>query len=180
MVIEARFCDCVKNLWIINFRRLNFMVYELYFNKALSLYSKWLLLKENLFSWRCEWQIQKYYRKNKCITIWEIFEEREKRNYSTCSNTCDWCCLVTKSRLTLLWPHGLWPLALSMGFPRHEYWEFTSPGDLSDPRIKLRSPAWAGRLAELFTTEPPGRVCNHQRDRTPPPKKKKKNTKKRL
>ena len=34
---------------------------------------------------------------------------------------------------------------LSMGFPRQEYWSglpFPSPGDLPDPRIKPRSPAW--------------------------------------
>ena len=34
---------------------------------------------------------------------------------------------------------------LSMGFPRQEYWSglpFTFPGDLSNPGIELRSPAW--------------------------------------
>ena len=34
---------------------------------------------------------------------------------------------------------------LSMGFPRKEFWSglpFPSPGDLSDPGIKLMSPAW--------------------------------------
>ena len=32
-----------------------------------------------------------------------------------------------------------------MGFPRQEYWSglpFPSPGDLSNPGIKLTSPAW--------------------------------------
>ena len=45
---------------------------------------------------------------------------------------------------------------LSVGFPRQEYWSglpFPSPGDLSDPGIKPRSPALAGRY---FTNEPPG------------------------
>ena len=44
--------------------------------------------------------------------------------------------------------------ALSMGFPRQEYWSglpFPPPGDLPDPRIKSVSPALAGRL---FTPEP--------------------------
>ena len=43
----------------------------------------------------------------------------------------------------------LWTVArqapLSMGFPRQEYWSgfpFLSPGDLPDPRIEPRSPAW--------------------------------------
>ena len=34
---------------------------------------------------------------------------------------------------------------LSMGFPRQEYWSglpFPSPGDLLDPGIEPRSPAW--------------------------------------
>ena len=45
--------------------------------------------------------------------------------------------------------------ALSMGFPRQEYWSglpFLSPGHLSYPRIKPVSPALASRL---FTAEPP-------------------------
>jgi len=44
--------------------------------------------------------------------------------------------------------------ALSMGFPRQEYWNgpFPSPGDLADTGIKLASPTLAGRF---FTTEPP-------------------------
>jgi hypothetical protein len=34
---------------------------------------------------------------------------------------------------------------LSMGFPRREYWSgfpFPSPGDLLNPGMKLKSPAW--------------------------------------
>ena len=41
------------------------------------------------------------------------------------------------------------PGPLSMGFSRQEHWSgfsFPSPGDLSDPRIKLGSPALAGRF----------------------------------
>ena len=40
-----------------------------------------------------------------------------------------------------LWPHGLYPLA--MGFSRQECWSgepFPSPGDLTSPEIKTRSP----------------------------------------
>ena len=47
--------------------------------------------------------------------------------------------------------------SLFMGFPSQEYWNglpFPSPGDLSDPGIKLMSPALAGGF---FTTEPPGK-----------------------
>ena len=54
-----------------------------------------------------------------------------------------------------------WPAAcqaaLSMGFPRQEYWSelsFPSPGDLPDPGIESMSPALAG---EFFTTETPGK-----------------------
>ena len=68
------------------------------------------------------------------------------------------CCLVTKSCLTLVTP---WTVAcqapLSMGFPRQEYWSglpFPSPRDLLDPEIELESPALA---AGFFTTEPAGK-----------------------
>ena len=43
------------------------------------------------------------------------------------------------------------------GIFQQEYWSglpFPSPGELLDPRIKLMSPALAGRF---FTTEPPGK-----------------------
>ena len=53
----------------------------------------------------------------------------------------------------------LWTVAhqapLSMGFHSQEYWSglpFPSPGDLSDPKIRAGSPAWAGRF---FTMEAP-------------------------
>ena len=46
----------------------------------------------------------------------------------------------------------------SMGFSRQEYWSglpFPSPGDLSDPGIKPRSPALQ---ADALTSEPPGKL----------------------
>ena len=46
---------------------------------------------------------------------------------------------------------------LSMGFSRQEYWSglpFPSPGDLPDPGIEPRSPAWQ---ADVLTSEPPGK-----------------------
>ena len=46
---------------------------------------------------------------------------------------------------------------LSMEFSSYEYWsglQLPTPGDLSDPGIKPRSPALAG---VFFTTEPPGK-----------------------
>ena len=49
---------------------------------------------------------------------------------------------------------------LSMGFSRQEYWSglpFPSPGDLPDPGIEPRSPAFQ---ADALTSEPPGK---HQR-----------------
>ena len=67
------------------------------------------------------------------------------------------CCLVAKSCLTLF--ENPWTVAhqalLPIGFPSQEYWSgmpFPSPGDISDPEIKLVSPALVGRF---FTTEPP-------------------------
>ena len=47
--------------------------------------------------------------------------------------------------------------ALSMAFPRQEYWSglpLPSPRDLPDPGIKPTSPAL---VDELFSTEPPGK-----------------------
>ena len=49
----------------------------------------------------------------------------------------------------------------SMGFSRQEYWSglpFPSPGDLTDPGIKLRSPALQ---ADSLPSEPPGNTNNH-------------------
>ena len=52
-----------------------------------------------------------------------------------------------------------WPVAcqapLSMGFPRHEYWnglQFLPPGDLPNQGTEPEYPALAGGF---FTTEPP-------------------------
>ena len=48
---------------------------------------------------------------------------------------------------------------LSMGFSRQEYWSglpFPSPGDLPDPGIEPRSPAWE---ADSLTSEPAGKQC---------------------
>ena len=56
-----------------------------------------------------------------------------------------------------------WPVpcqALSMEFPRQEYWTglpFPSPGDLPDPGIKPMSPALE---ADALTSEPPGNSTN--------------------
>ena len=44
-----------------------------------------------------------------------------------------------------------------MGFSRQEYWNglpFPSPGDLPDPGIEPRSPAFQ---ADALTSEPPGK-----------------------
>ena len=44
-----------------------------------------------------------------------------------------------------------------MGFSRQEYWSglpFLSPGDLPDPGIEPRSPAFQ---ADALTSEPPGK-----------------------
>ena len=63
---------------------------------------------------------------------------------------CEYC-LVGKSYLILLQPHGLvaCQAPLSMGFPRQESRSgllFPSPGDLPNPVIKPTSPVLASRL----------------------------------
>ena len=62
---------------------------------------------------------------------------------SPAAMTCGGGVLVTKSCMTLATPWTVGCQApLSMGFPRQEYWSgspFSSPGDLPDPGIKLRS-----------------------------------------
>ena len=70
------------------------------------------------------------------------------------------CCLVSKSRLTLVTP---WTVAhqdpLSVGFSRQEHGSglpFPSPGDLPDPGIEPGSPVLAG---SFFTTKPLGKPC---------------------
>ena len=47
---------------------------------------------------------------------------------------------------------------LSMGFSRQEYWSelpFSSPGDLPDPGLELRSPALH---VDTLLSEPPGKI----------------------
>ena len=64
------------------------------------------------------------------------------------------CCLVTKSGLTLLQPHGACQAPLSVGFVREVYWRglpFPTPGDLPNPGIESASLAIVGRF---FSTEP--------------------------
>ena len=54
------------------------------------------------------------------------------------------------------WTVARW--ALSMGFPRQEYWSglpFPIPGQLPDPGIEPTSPALADGF---FTTVPPGKT----------------------
>ena len=49
---------------------------------------------------------------------------------------------------------------LSMGLSQQEYWSglpFRSPGDLSDPGIKLMSPGSPALVGGFFTTEPSGK-----------------------
>ena len=51
---------------------------------------------------------------------------------------------------------------LSMGFSRQEYWSglpFPSPGDLPDPGIEPRSPAFQ---ADALTSEPPSTITEPQ------------------
>ena len=71
---------------------------------------------------------------------------------------------VRKVKVTSLSPVRLfetpWTIAYqappSMGFSRQEYWSglpFPSPGDLPDPGIEPRSPAFQ---ADALTSEPPG------------------------
>ena len=69
--------------------------------------------------------------------------------------------LVTQSRPTLCYPKN-WTVAhkasLAMDFSRQEYWNglpFPSPGDLHNPRIKPRYPAFQ---ADSLPSEPPGRL----------------------
>ena len=67
------------------------------------------------------------------------------------------CALVTNLHLTLRITQTVTCQApLSMGFPRQEYWSglpFPSPGNLSNPAIKPRSPA----LQDSSPSEPSGK-----------------------
>ena len=77
---------------------------------------------------------------------WEKMNEGDNHRYLHTPSRPYCCCSVTK-----LWPTVLPPWTvgrqapLSMGFPRQEYWSglpFPAPGDLPDPGIKPKSPAW--------------------------------------
>ena len=77
---------------------------------------------------------------------------------------CDCCCLVAKSCLTLLQPHGLAHQAsLSRRFPRQDYWNrlpFPFPRDFPNPGI---FPTFVSCIAGgFFTTEPLGKFYLYQ------------------
>ena len=76
------------------------------------------------------------------------------------------CCggFVTKSCLTLLWPHGPCQAPLSMGFPRQELWNglpFPFPRDLPDPGIKT----WVSCIVGGFYTDWATREVLHLMDK---------------
>ena len=80
---------------------------------------------------------------------------------SVCVCVCVCVCgdgLVGQSCPTLVTPLTIaCQSPLFMEFPRQEYWarlQFPSPGDLSDPGIKPRSPTLQ---ADSLPTEPPGK-----------------------
>ena len=67
------------------------------------------------------------------------------------------CLVVSDSFVILSQKTKACQAALSMGFPRQEYWSelpFPFPGDLPDLGIEPTSSALAGRF---FITEPPGK-----------------------
>ena len=70
--------------------------------------------------------------------------------------------LVIRSCLTLAIPRpGARQAPLSMGFSRQEHWSelpFPSPGDLPEPRIKLRS---AALQVNVLLFEPTGNLFMH-------------------
>jgi len=58
-----------------------------------------------------------------------------------------------------LWSVACQPSPLSMGFSREEYWSelpFSSPGDMPNTGIELRSPTLQ---ADSLPSEPPGNPC---------------------
>ena len=82
--------------------------------------------------------------------------EVKKRGYKR--NVVLFRCSVVSDSFVTPWTVAC-QAPLSMGFPRQEHCTglpFPSPGDLPDPGIEPRSPAWVGRF---FITEPPGKPC---------------------
>ena len=75
---------------------------------------------------------------------------------------CVCVCSVTQLCLILCDPMDCSPprLLCSLGFFREECWSglpYPSPGDLSDPGIKLTSPGSPALVGGVFTTELPGK-----------------------
>ena len=78
-----------------------------------------------------------------------------------------WVCKLSHVRL---FP-TLWTVAhqdsLSVGFPRQGYsWElpFPSPGDIPNPGVEPTSPVSPALAGGFFTTEPPGKPQNQDRE----------------
>ena len=90
--------------------------------------------------WR--WSLAKKTRKPK----FHLFFPPQKSEVEVKSLSCVWLCDLMDCS----------PPGSSMEFSRQEYWSglsFSSPGDLPDPGIELRSPALQ---ADYLLSEPPG------------------------
>ena len=89
--------------------------------------------------------------------------QKKKKRHIDLWNGMHACSALSNS----LWPHGLYQAPLSMGFSRQECWSgllFPYLGDLLNPEIEpvsLVSPALAGGF---FTTEPPGKPIEQNRE----------------
>ena len=69
-------------------------------------------------------------------------------------------CLVAKSCMTLLWPHGLYPARCLCPWnsPDWSGFPFPSPGDLPDRRIETTSLASPALEGGVFTTQSAGKT----------------------
>ena len=78
-------------------------------------------------------------------------------------HVCVCVCVCAQSLSYVRFFVTLWTVASQaplLGFFREECWSglpFPSPGDLSDPGIKLMSPGSPALVGGFFTTKPPGK-----------------------
>ena len=122
-------------------------------------YCWWVTWEKNNFSSRKQIKLsQTTFTKHHALCSQEKVQRKVEMRYSqTCKLILGmmmfsrdlserYCCLVSKSCLTLATPLTVALQApLSMGFPRQEYWSglpSPSPGDPPDPGIEPESSAW--------------------------------------
>jgi len=123
-----------------------------------------ILLSENRFKWASFSSVVKFPRASFSTTGTHHWPMSLVRRWSISQILQNWhkspVCVLSHFSCVRLCVTVAHKAPLSMGFSRQEYWSglpFPSPGDLPNPGIEPRPPAWQ---TDSLPSEPPGKPIN--------------------